>query len=188
MLAGRNGSGKSSVLRLLSGLLHATDGELVVGGVSSTDVSWDHVRCATAFLAQRPYFPVDATVRDAFSFLFDCRDEECRAALERTEAWPILHDKSPSDPLATRVDDLSAGERQRVALARAIVRDAELYLFDEPDANLDQAGMKRLATLLSELSQTAIVVVAAHTTELITMAHHVVELDRGHVVRDDVRS
>lgn len=187
ILVGRNGSGKSSLLRVLSGLVPTTGGDVVIGGVSGARIRWSAVRRATAFLPQRPYFPVDATVRAAFTFLFDCSDEQCRAALVRTEAWAILEDKSASDPLSVRVDDLSAGERQRVALARAIARDAELFLFDEPDANLDRAGVKMLNALLDELSARAIVVVAAHATDIVRIADHVIELEDGRLVRDDAQ-
>jgi ABC-type multidrug transport system fused ATPase/permease subunit len=184
VLAGKNGCGKTTVLRAILGLVPVRGGELVVGGVSHESLRFDAVRADAAFLPQRPYAPVGATVREMMTFAFEADDAACKAALSRAGAMPILLAKG-DDPLVVPIDDLSAGERQRVAIARAIIRDVGLYLFDEPDANLDRAGIEHVAELLRELSRSATVIVAAHTPEILALADHFVELDRGRVVRDD---
>ena len=74
------------------------------------------------------------------------------------------------------------GQRQRVALARLLCRDAELFLLDEPDANLDRAGIALVTELLRELSGRAMVAFAAHTPDLLAGADRVVTLDAGRVV------
>jgi ABC-type transport system involved in cytochrome bd biosynthesis fused ATPase/permease subunit len=86
------------------------------------------------------------------------------------------------DPLDVLVDTLSAGQRQRVALARFLCRDASLFVLDEPDANLDRAGVTLVAELLLELKTRGIVVFAAHAEELLRVADTVVALDGGRVV------
>jgi ABC-type transport system involved in cytochrome bd biosynthesis fused ATPase/permease subunit len=91
--------------------------------------------------------------------------------------------------LRVRVDTLSVGERQRVALARVLSRDAELFVLDEPDANLDRAGITLVADVLLELARARAVVFAAHTPELLDIGDHVVTLDNGRVASDStVRS
>jgi ABC-type transport system involved in cytochrome bd biosynthesis fused ATPase/permease subunit len=74
-----------------------------------------------------------------------------------------------------------------VAIARVLAYPAGLYLLDEPDANLDRAGIERLAEILRELSKRATVIVAAHTPEIIAIADHVVVLEHGRVVREEHR-
>jgi len=187
VLTGRNGSGKSTVLRILAGLVTPDAGTVTVGGVAAARVAWEDVRRRSASLAQRPYVPVNATVREYLTFLFDVGDDACQAALERTEAWHFLCEKVPASPLSTPMDELSAGERQRVAIARLLLRDADLYLLDEPDANLDRAGTERLCEILQELAARATVVVAAHTPALLGIADRVVELDGGRVFRDETK-
>jgi ABC-type transport system involved in cytochrome bd biosynthesis fused ATPase/permease subunit len=81
-----------------------------------------------------------------------------------------------SSPLDVRVDALSIGERQRVALARILLRDAPIVLLDEPDANLDAAGVDLVRTVVRELAQSRTVAVAAHTESLTAAADVVLRL------------
>jgi ABC-type transport system involved in cytochrome bd biosynthesis fused ATPase/permease subunit len=108
------------------------------------------------------------------------------AALERVAVLPALL-RAGSDPLAVPVDTLSIGQRQRIALARALCRDASLYLLDEPDANLDRAGILLVAEMVRELAKAHWVILAAHTPELLEVADRVIVLDGGEVIRDEVR-
>jgi ATP-binding cassette subfamily C protein CydD/ATP-binding cassette subfamily C protein CydCD len=187
-LVGPNGSGKSTVLRVLAGLLAPTKGELTVGGVLARDIDWQLARARISVLPQRPYLPVGGTVREAFGFVDVVEEEAMRSGLETMAVLGVLAEKNGSDPLATPLDRLSAGERQRVAIARVLARDAELYLLDEPDANLDRVGMETLSRVLRALAQRKTVVVAAHTPDLVAIADRVIELDRGRVVRDEASS
>jgi ABC-type transport system involved in cytochrome bd biosynthesis fused ATPase/permease subunit len=142
-------------------------------------------RARVAYLPQSPYLP-PASVRVAMQLLLpETNASQVRAALERVDLWPILSTKCADDPLSVRVDELSAGERQRVAIARVLARDAELYVFDEPDANLDRNGVSSLVKTLGDLSKRAAVVVAAHTPEVVALATHIIELDGGRIIRDD---
>lgn len=168
VVAGPNGSGKTTLLRLFAGLATPTRGAFELGGQRSTSVDWERVRHRIAYLPQRPYYPMGATVREAMRFLLGSVDDALlRASLERVDAWRILVEKSKGAPLDVPIDDLSVGERQRVGIARVIHREAELYVLDEPDANLDQAGVDQLVTIISELDARAMVVVAAHTRKVI---------------------
>jgi ATP-binding cassette subfamily C protein CydD len=94
----------------------------------------------------------------------------------------VLRKKGP-DPLAVGVDGLSVGERQRVALARMLCRDAPIVLLDEPDANLDRAGIALVVDLVRELAARGkSVAFAAHTPELLQAADRVVVLEEGRVL------
>ncbi len=108
-------------------------------------------------------------------------DAHILAALERVGVAPSLR-RAGGDPLEVRVDALSMGQRQRVALARLLCRDADLVILDEPDANLDRAGILLVAGILRELARDRTVVFAAHTPELLDVAERTVTLDGGRVV------
>jgi ATP-binding cassette subfamily C protein CydD len=189
VITGANGAGKSTLLRVLSGLVEPSGGDVRIGGRPWKNLDWETTRRRFGYLAQRPFLPA-SDVRFAVRFLLgaDTSDDEIRRALDRVGVLPVLVGRSPEAPLEAAVNELSAGERQRVAIARVPARDAELYLLDEPDANLDRAGIERLVDILKELSERATVVVAAHAPELVAIADHVIELDHGRVVRDEVRS
>jgi ABC-type transport system involved in cytochrome bd biosynthesis fused ATPase/permease subunit len=89
------------------------------------------------------------------------------------------------DALDTPVDALSVGQRQRIALARILCREASLFVLDEPDANLDRAGIALVADLIRDLSKRAVVIFAAHTDELLHVADRVIVLEGGTVARDE---
>ncbi len=179
--SGANGSGKSTCLRMLLRLASPSSGAIRVGEDPLGDVEADAWRARVAFLPQRPYLPPRADVRSAVAWpLAVASDERILAALDRVGLLPVLR-RAGSEPLAVRVDSLSVGERQRVALARMLCRDASLFLLDEPDANLDRAGIVLVAELLRELAGRGMVAFAAHTPELLAVAERVVVLDQGRV-------
>jgi ABC-type multidrug transport system fused ATPase/permease subunit len=181
-LAGANGSGKSTCLRLLLALAPPALGAVTIGGTSLADLDPDTWRTHVAFLPQRPYMPPRSDVRHAVRWpVSEASDARILQALDRVGLSAVLG-RAGGDPLEVRVDTLSVGERQRVALARLLCRDAGLFLLDEPDANLDRAGIALVAELLSELSGRAMVVFAAHTPDLLAVANRVVTLDAGRVV------
>lgn len=183
-IMGDNGSGKSTLLKSLLGLGPLASGEIFSADEKlSRDASW---RTRLAYLPQRPYVGERLTVREVFSLVGDDLDEaNARRWLERVAVWYVLEEKSEADPFATRVGVLSVGERQRLALARFFSRDRDAYLLDEPDANLDASGVTMIAAILRELAVKKMVIVAAHTPELVASARIVVALEKGRVKKID---
>jgi ABC-type bacteriocin/lantibiotic exporter with double-glycine peptidase domain len=182
-LSGANGSGKSTCLRLLLGLASPRAGVIRLDGVDLADLDADAWRSRVAFLPQRPYLPPRLSVRAAIRFLApDASDERIARAIDRVGLTEALSRVGPA-PLDVSVDILSVGQRQRVALARMLCRDASVFLLDEPEANLDRAGIELVAEIVRELAKDHMVIVAVHTPELLRVASEVVELDGGRVVR-----
>lgn len=183
-LAGPNGSGKSTCLRLLLALAKPVAGRIVVGGEPLESVDPDAWRRRVAFLPQRPYLPPRSEVQAAIRWLAPgSSDERIVSSLERVGMLASLR-KGGRNPLAVTVDTLSIGERQRIALARLLCHDAALFLLDEPDANLDRAGIALVADVLRDLAKRHMVVVAAHTQELLAVADCVVTLEGGRIAHE----
>ncbi len=177
---GDNGSGKSTLLKSLLGVGALETGDIFSNGeILARDSGW---RERLAYLPQRPYVGERLSAREVLSLVGDDFDEAlARKWLERVAVWNVLVEKTPRDPLATRVGALSVGERQRLALARFFSRDRDVYLLDEPDANLDAAGVTMIAEILRELALKKMVMVAAHTPELVAAAQVVIALEAGRV-------
>jgi ABC-type transport system involved in cytochrome bd biosynthesis fused ATPase/permease subunit len=186
-LSGANGSGKSTLLRLLLALAPPVSGRVTAGGVELSELDADAWRARIAFLPQRPYIPQKADVRGAIRLLAPAAsDDRILRALDRVGILPALR-RAGSAPLEVRVDTLSIGQRQRVGLARVLCRDASLFLLDEPDANLDRAGIAMVADIVRDLARDRMVVLAAHTPELLELADRVLVLDGGRIARDERR-
>jgi ABC-type bacteriocin/lantibiotic exporter with double-glycine peptidase domain len=187
-LSGLNGSGKSTCLRLLLALARPRAGTIRINGVDLGDLDPEVWRSQVAFLPQRPYLPPRSNVRNAIRFLaIEVSDERMQRAIDRVGLTEALS-RGGARPLEVKIDSLSVGQRQRVALARMLCRDASLFLLDEPDANLDRAGVELVAEIVRELAKDRMVMVAAHTPELLQLADQVVMLDAGRVVRDGRQS
>jgi ABC-type transport system involved in cytochrome bd biosynthesis fused ATPase/permease subunit len=182
-LSGVNGSGKSTCLRLLLALARPRAGVIRIDGVDLATLEADAWRSQVAFLPQRPYLPPRSTVRAVIRFLApEASDERMARAIDRVGLTGALS-RAGADPLEASVDALSVGQRQRVALARMLCRDGSLFLLDEPEANLDRAGIELVAEIVRELAKKHMVIVAVHTPELLRLASEVVVLDAGRVVR-----
>jgi ABC-type multidrug transport system fused ATPase/permease subunit len=177
VLIGPNGSGKSTLLALLLGLVEPNEGVVSVSGIALSQLSLDRYRHGVGYLSQRPFLPDKATVEEALRLLApEARAETLRDALERVDLWRVLAARTATSPLDVKVGSLSAGEKQRLALARVIARGAPILLLDEPDANLDAEGVELVAQLLRELAPGRVVVVAAHSSRIVSAADRVVSL------------
>ena len=177
LLRGANGAGKSTLLRLLLALAQPSAGRILAAGQDLSTLNASSWRGQTAYLAQKPYVPDRMTVRQAIAlFVPDASDPVIRDALARVGLMPVLLGRGVPDALAIRVGTLSAGQRQRLALARVCCRRAKLIFLDEPDANLDAAGIEMLRGLVRELSKGAMVALVAHASELADVGDVVVHL------------
>jgi ABC-type multidrug transport system fused ATPase/permease subunit len=166
VVEGANGSGKSTLLRLLLGLRAPRAGTITIGGSDLQSMDLPELRRAIAYLPQRPYLgEAYAPVRSALLGLDDAIPD---AVLHATLARLGLDEsRGSADMLDVAIGELSAGQRQRISLARVLLHDASIYLLDEPDANLDRAGIALVANIIRELVQNGrMVAVAAHTGDL----------------------
>jgi ABC-type transport system involved in cytochrome bd biosynthesis fused ATPase/permease subunit len=164
-------------------LAKANAGSILIDGLPLERVDVEQWRRRVAFLPQRSYLAPRSTLRECLRFVDpDVTDDVMIAALERVGLHALLA-RTSSSPLDGRVDEVSAGQRQRIALARVLCRKAPLLLLDEPDANLDRAGIQLVADLLVELvREQRMVIVAAHSAELLAVADRTIRLDGGRVV------
>jgi tungstate transport system ATP-binding protein len=178
LLCGANGAGKTSLLKIMAGLLNPDQGTINVG---LGDMKWR--RCKRAlqekvmYLHQQPYM-FDASVTKNLAYGLprrlpaDAREECIRQALE----WAELADLAGVNAMT-----LSGGETQRVALARAWLRTPAALLLDEPTANMDQDSRLRTHTLLQQLRDTgmAIVITSHDPLQFQSFTDSVLKLEEG---------
>jgi len=164
---GPNGGGKSTLLRLLLGLVKPGGGSLRVLGQQpgQTGGLIGYLPQFTAVSASFPITVLGAValglVRPGFSGLTGWLNPAARRA-EREAALLALSRVGLADQAGRRLSDLSGGQRQRVFIARAIVSGPELLLLDEPTASVDGKSRQELMALLAELNRDMTIVMVSH--------------------------
>lgn len=185
-LMGRNGAGKSSLLRSLVGLVRPTSGAITVGTLDATRTSTAALCRIVGFLPQNPNDLLFAeTVREEWEFSLRQHgidpvtgwDEYGAPLAEQLGLTPLLH-RYPRD--------LSVGERQRVALGAILLVRPRVLLLDEPTRGLDHQSKHQLATLLKTWRYEGMgVVVITHDVEFAAqIADRVVMMAEGQIVAD----
>ncbi len=164
-LLGRNGAGKSSLLKLLSREIAPDSGEV-----------WIRPGSRTASLAQEVSPASDVRVREVLRAGVCAEDEEWRAQLDVDQVIARLQLSGDA-----RMSDLSGGWRRRVMLGRALVAQPDLLLLDEPTNHLDIETIGWLEELMLEFPG-ALLFVSHDRAFIRRLAPRIVELDRGHLV------
>ncbi len=179
-LLGPSGCGKSTLLRMIAGLEEVTEGKVVISGADVTDVPPAKRRIAMVFqsYALYPHMTVGQNIGFSLSVAHASKAEIEKRTAEVATMLQLdkLLDRRPAQ--------LSGGQRQRVAIGRALVREPEVFLFDEPLSNLDallRVQMRlELAKLHKELKSTMIYV-THDQVEAMTLATKIVVLDNGRI-------
>src|SRR5487761_2235647 len=178
VLAGPSGCGKSTLRRMIAGLEEISGGEIEIGGRVVNKVPPKERDIAMVFQNYALY--PHMTVFDNMAFSMKLAGESRTRIRERVEvAAGIL---GLMEYLERYPRQLSGGQRQRVAMGRAIVRDPQVFLFDEPLSNLDAKLRVQMRTEIKELHQrlkTTTVYVTHDQIEAMTMADKIVVMHDG---------
>jgi len=178
VLVGPSGCGKSTLLRMIAGLEEISAGEIAIGGRVVNRVPPKERDIAMVFQNYALY--PHMTVRDNMSFaLMLAKQSRSEIDARVGKAADIL---GLAQLLARYPRQLSGGQRQRVAMGRAIVRDPQVFLFDEPLSNLDAKLRVQMRTEIKELHQrlkTTSIYVTHDQIEAMTMADKIVVMRDG---------
>jgi multiple sugar transport system ATP-binding protein len=178
VLVGPSGCGKSTLLRMIAGLENITGGDIEIGGRVVNHVHPKERDIAMVFqnYALYPHMTVGANM----GFSLNLRGESAAVIAERVRRAAEILGLTPYLDRYPR--QLSGGQRQRVAMGRAIVRDPQVFLFDEPLSNLDAKLRVAMRTEIKELHQrlkTTTVYVTHDQIEAMTMADKIVVMHDG---------
>ncbi|WP_312643074.1 ABC transporter ATP-binding protein [Hydrogenoanaerobacterium sp.] len=181
-LLGPNGSGKTTMIKLASGLLTPTDGEILINGVAPGVETKKHV----SYLPERTYLADWMKVSDMLKFFADFyEDFNTGKAMEMLRRLNI----SANDRLKT----MSKGTKEKVQLILVMSREADLYLLDEPIGGVDPAARDYiLNTIISNYSENATVIISTHLiADIERVLDDVVFINQGHIALtesvDDIR-
>lgn len=186
-LVGPSGSGKSSLLYLLSGLKHANEGDVTFEGNAYQQLNNDKLiqlrRTRYGFIFQQHFL---INYLSVFENVMVGALEQTPAARERARA---LIAELALEKQSNRLPwQLSIGQRQRVAIARALINEPAIVFADEPTASLDQATGHQVVDLLAHYRGHGSIVFVTHDPEMLTQADRVIRMRDGEIVGEEKRN
>ena len=181
---GSTGAGKTTLLSLVPRLFDVTGGHVEVGGVDirqlSPEILWERI----GLVPQQSYLFSGTVASNLRHGKPDATDDELWAALETAQARNFVEamPQGLDTPIAQGGTTVSGGQRQRLAIARVVVRQPEIYLFDDAFSALDLATESQLRRALKPQTHDAAVLVVAQRVSSIMDADQIVVLDDGRIV------
>lgn len=184
-ILGHNGSGKSTIAKLIMGLLEMKSGGIYYDNVQLTEHNVDEIRKHLAIIFQNPDNQfVGVTVKDDIAFGLENHQIEYTKMIELIDKYASL--VNMADFLNANPEDLSGGQKQRVAIAGALAMETDVIIFDEATSMLDPKGTKEInetiKNLKNEYKKTIITI--THNIEEAVYADRIVVLNNGRIVLD----
>ncbi|MGI6341309.1 MAG: cell division ATP-binding protein FtsE [Minisyncoccales bacterium] len=188
ILCGKTGSGKTTIMKLISGEEKPTFGEVKVGDLNISEIGERQIRNLRqriGFVFQDFKLLPYKTVFENVAFALEAnnyKDDFIKKEVFRTLEIVNLEDKADSFP-----NELSGGEKQRTAIARAIIRKPEIILADEPTGNLDPYNTRDIIKLLLKINlNESTIVLSTHNKDIVNnIQKRVITLDKGRILRDE---
>jgi len=184
---GRNGAGKSTLLMALSGLLDASDGEVLLDDLSLPQIDPADVRRDVGLLTQnsRLFF---GTLRENITMgAPDAADAEIQRVLVMVGADGFVRKlpKGLEHQIQEGGGGLSGGQKQAILLARLLIRDPSVVLLDEPTSTMDEATERHFIEQFAKWSVGRTVVIATHRMRVLELVQRLIVVENGQVALDD---
>jgi ATP-binding cassette, subfamily B, bacterial MsbA len=182
-LVGSSGSGKSTMVNLITRFFDATDGQILIDGIDIRDLRLDSLRSLIGLVSQETILFND-TVRNNICYgRIHVSEEEMIAAARAALAHDFIEQMSQKydSIIGERGQKLSGGQRQRIAIARAILKNSPILILDEATSALDSESEIFVQKALANLIHGRTVIVIAHRLSTIRRADKIVVLDQGQI-------
>jgi len=187
-LVGKTGAGKSSAIKLLTGEIKPTKGEVIIDGIYVNSLKRSkipYLRRAQGVVFQDFRLLPNKTVYENVAFAMEIigkRKKEIARKVPKILELVGLADRAKNYP-----NEISGGEQQRVSIARALVNSPSLIIADEPTGNLDVETSNEVMKLFDEINKMGTtIVMVTHSEKIVNdMKKRVIQLENGAIVRDE---
>jgi ATP-binding cassette subfamily C protein LapB len=185
-VVGRMGSGKSTLVRMLSGLVEPSSGAVLIDGVDLRQVDPSDIRRNVGVMLQDTWL-FSGSVRDNVQMgYYEYPDEHilqvCKVA--GVDAFISAHPAGYDLELRERGEGLSGGQKQSINLARALLHDPSVLILDEPTSSMDQATESAVIAQLNSWSTGKTMIMITHRNSLLQLADRVLVVDNGSIITD----
>ncbi len=180
---GKSGSGKSTILNLMSKLYQVDDGVVTIDKVNINDLSKNTLRKTISLVNQFPYI-FDMTIKENLLLAKkDATDKEIAEAIKKASLDEFI--ASLNDGIDTKVGEsgikLSGGQKQRLAIARAMLRNSPIIIFDESTSSLDNFAQGEIKKSIDGLKGKSTIIIVAHRLSTIRNVDKIFFLDNGKI-------
>ncbi len=181
-IIGHNGSGKSTIAKLLLGLLEKKSGDIYISGIELTLENLGKIRNEIGIVFQNPDNQfIGSTVRDDIAFGLEnhCfKQEDMDGIIEEYAAKVSMTDFLNSEPT-----NLSGGQKQRVAIASVLAMNLGIIVFDEATSMLDPTGKREINALIKQIhqQQKLTIISITHDIEEVAQSDNVIVVDQGKI-------
>ena len=180
-IVGSTGSGKTTILSLLSRLYDVQSGQIRFGDIPIDQLQILALRSAFSVVAQDIVI-FDASVWDNIKYVRpNATDEEVWKAAEAAEIAALIKDRGDKH-VGPKGAQLSGGQKQRIAIARAFLREASIILLDEATSALDQATEERIRAAIDRLTAGRTTIIVAHRLSSVSHADQIFVLESGKLI------
>lgn len=183
-IVGGTGSGKTTLVSLISRLYDVDRGSIHVDGVDVRKLDPVELRRNIAFVAEDSFL-FSASIADNIAYARDdATDEEIREAADRAQIADFIETlpEKYETVIGERGITLSGGQRQRVAIARALVADPRILVLDDATSSVDARTEREIKTALAEVMRGRTTFVIAHRLSTIALAESIVVIDGGRII------
>lgn len=181
-LVGESGCGKTTVAKLITGIIRAGEGKVLLGGTELAQYDRAAYYGRLAYVSFENHLFHD-TVRENFLLANpDATDEEMRQALKQVRLLSLIEEKGGLDAVVSEdAENFSGGQKQRLALAVNLTKKKAIYLFDEATGNIDTESEDIIMEVIRELSRSACVIVISHRLANVVKADRIYFMVSGEV-------
>lgn len=184
-IIGHNGSGKSTIAKLMIGLLEADHGTITIDGLTLDEAHVYEIRDRIGIVFQNPDNQfIGATVADDIAFGLENHQVPSERMQEIINEYAARVNMSKF--LQSEPTKLSGGQKQRVAIAGVLAMKPQILIFDEATSMLDPQGKAEINALIQDIHKESNITIISITHDIEEVSHsdHVIVMDQGHVVMD----
>ena len=185
-LVGKMGSGKSTLSKLIAGILEPTSGAILIDGVDVRQIDQADIRKNIGIMLQDSWL-FSGTIRENIQMGFNEYEDDhvlriCKIA--GVDDFVGSQPKGYDLEIRERGIGLSGGQRQTINLARSLLHDPKILLLDEPTSSMDQGTEKKVVGSLTEFSKDKTMMIVTHRNPILTMVDRVFVLENGKIISD----
>lgn len=185
-IIGPSGSGKTTFCKLIPRFYDVSEGEILIGGAKTTNISTEELMKNISMVFQNVYLFEDTIMNNIRLAKPNASDEDIISAAKKARCHDFI--KSLQKGYETKIGEagstLSGGEKQRIAIARAILKDAPIVILDEFTSALDVENERHILQAIDNLVQNKTVIMIAHRLETVRKADNIIVLDKGEIAQE----